>query len=94
MHPMNCNANACMLKTTLQQHPRHLVVDLTYAKKFNLTAPQNALATTCVNSDINAISYPESVYSPNPMLNQHANEDCKFQCVSTLDLLSTLSFIS
>ena len=92
MHPTNCNANACMLKTTLWQHPRHL--DLTYVKKFNLTAPQSALTTTCVISDINAVSYPEGVSSPNPMLNQHANENGKFQCVSTLDLLSTLSFIS
>ena len=60
-----------------------------YVKKFNLAAPQSALAITCVISDINAVSYPKGVSSPNPMLNQHANEDGKFRCVSTLDLLSS-----
>ncbi len=62
----------------LRRHHGHL--DLTDAKKSNIPAPQSSLATARVISDINAVSYPEGVSSPNPALNQQA-KDGKFRCV-------------
>ena len=80
MHPTNCNDSACMSKTALRRH-----LDLTDAKS-NIPATQSALPTARVISDINAVSYPEGVSSPNPALNQHTR-DGKFRCVSVLDCL-------
>ena len=49
-------------------------LDLTDAKKTNIPAPWSTLATARVISDINAVTYPEGVSSPNPALNQNAKE--------------------
>lgn len=62
--------------SALRRHPGHL--DLTDAKKSTIPAPQSALATARVISDINAVSYPEGVSSPNPALNENA-KDGKFR---------------
>jgi len=60
-------------------------LDLTDAKKTNIPAPQSALATARVISDINAVTYPEGVSSPNPALNQNAKEG-KFRYVNVFVL--------
>ena len=52
------------ISTNFKQHPGNLY--LTDVKKTNIPAPQSALATTHVISDINAITYPEGASSPNP----------------------------
>ncbi len=69
---------------------RHL--GLTDAKKSNIPAPQSALATARVISDIKAVSYPEGVSSPNPALNQHA-KDGKFRCVSVFGFNFSFGFM-
>jgi len=58
----------------------------------NNPAPQSVLANARAISDINAVSYPEGVSSPNPALNQHAR-DGKFRYVSVLDLFAILGFM-
>ena len=74
----------------LRRHPGHL--DLADATKFNISAPQSALATARVISDINAVSYPEGVSIPNPALNQHA-KDGKFRCVSVFGFIHSFGFM-
>ena len=66
------------ISTNFKRHPGNL--DLTDAKKANIPAPQSALATARVISNINAVTYPEGVSSPNPALNQNAKEG-KFRYV-------------
>jgi translation initiation factor 4G len=55
-----------------RRHPGPL--DLEEAKKSNVAAPQSALATARIISDIHSVPYPEGVHSPNPALNQNAKE--------------------
>ena len=55
--------NLC-ISTNFKRHPGNLY--LTDAKKTNIPAPQSALATARVISDINAVTYPDGASSPNP----------------------------
>ncbi|KAF9529696.1 hypothetical protein CPB83DRAFT_893220 [Crepidotus variabilis] len=55
-----------------RRHPGTL--DLTDAKKSNIPAPQSALATARIISDISTVQYPEGVSSPRPDLNKDAKE--------------------
>ncbi len=67
------------ISTNFKRHPGNL--DLTDAKKTNIPAPRSALATARVISNINAVTYPEGVSSPNPALNRNAKEG-KFRYVN------------
>ncbi|PPQ63016.1 hypothetical protein CVT24_005962 [Panaeolus cyanescens] len=59
---------------TPSQRPRPGPLDLSIAKTNRDAAPQSALATARIISDINAISYPEGVSSPRPDLNQNVKD--------------------
>ncbi|KAH9485515.1 Eukaryotic translation initiation factor 4 gamma [Psilocybe cubensis] len=59
---------------TVDRRQRPGPLDLTNAKNSNIPAPQTALATARIISDISSVQYPAGVSSPRPDLNENAKE--------------------
>ncbi|KAF8911486.1 hypothetical protein CPB84DRAFT_1722762 [Gymnopilus junonius] len=57
---------------TTERRQRPGPLDLSVAKKANIPAPQTALATARIITDISTVQYPEGVLSPRPELNENA----------------------